>query len=55
MRRYYRDTVRLRLPAAILSAFLLMNAASAPLGASGESEDSTELVTRYLDASRTQQ
>lgn len=55
MRRYYRDTVRLRLPAAILSAFLLMSATSAPLGASGESEDSNELVSRYLDASRTQQ
>src|SRR5271163_2952890 len=55
MGRYYSYSVRLRLPAAILGSLLLMNAVSAPLGAAGESEDSTELVGRYLDASRTQQ
>lgn len=55
MGRCYLNTVRLRLPAVILGSLLLMTAAPVGLEASGETEESNELVSRYLNASRAQQ
>jgi len=55
MGRYYLNTVRLRVPAAILSSVLLMTAVPTGLEASGETAEPNELVSRYLDASRAQQ
>jgi hypothetical protein len=55
MGRYYFDIVRLRVPAVILGTWLLVAAGPTGVKAAGETEESSELVNRYLDASRAQQ
>ena len=55
MGRYYFDIVRLRVPAVILGTWLLVTTAPTGFGAASETEESSELVNKYLDASRTQQ
>src|SRR5271166_425471 len=55
MGRYYFNTVRLRVPAVVLGTCLLVAISPIGLGAASESEESSELVNKYLDASRTQQ